>query len=87
MASHVLGLLRVGAWLVPAQALQDVMPLFATVGQRARWRDSDASLVAVQQAMQALLPIMMQKGLQVRPLLRGCVRLALALPAQRRLGP
>ena len=44
VAHHVLGLLRVGAWLLPDTALQQVMPLFASVGQSALWRDSDASL-------------------------------------------
>jgi len=83
VARHALELLAAGVLLLPKERLERAVPDFSLLGSGHLLGDSEASLLAAQQALGTLLPLLLRRGLKLRPLLRGWVRLVLASPSSR----
>ena len=86
VAAHALKLFAAGVRLLPLERLEQMVPLFGMAGEHALLRElhsSDASLLALQRALSFLLPLLIVRGLALRPLLRGWVRLVLQSPPSR----
>ena len=92
VATDALRLVQLGAALLPTAALEELAPLLASSSERALQPrrallggtdDTDGGVEVAQRAIAALLPLLLQRGLQLRPLLRKWTRLVLRHPSSR----
>lgn len=81
VARHALDVVTAAVPILPLDVISGVIPHLAVVSQRSlRHGQLGAALPAVERALRVLVPLLVGRGLQLRPLLRGWVRMVLSAP-------
>jgi hypothetical protein len=81
VARHALDVVTAAVPILPVDVISGVVPHLAAVSQRSlQIGQMGAALPAVERALRLLVPLLVGRGLQLQPLLRGWVKMVLSAP-------